>query len=95
MTGDVDDDFALPAFDPQLDRRERLAVVDGVPDEIGQQFTGGSATVDVTSIVRGWVTGKMPNQGFVLRGKLEDNGSNGNDSCSLSFGKDAVLTIEQ
>lgn len=58
------------------------------------QFAAGSATIDVTSIVRAFVTGKIPNQGFVLRGKLEDNGSNGNDSCTLSFGKDAVLTIE-
>lgn len=59
------------------------------------QFGAGSATIDVTSIVQAWVNGKIPNQGFVIRGKLEDNGSNGNDSCSLSFGKDAVLTIEQ
>ncbi len=59
------------------------------------QFTAGSATIDVTSIVQGWASGKMRNDGFVLRGKLEDNGSNGNDSCSLRFGTDAVLTIEQ
>lgn len=58
------------------------------------QFTAGSATITVTNIVQAWVNGKIPNQGFVLRGKLEDNGSNGNDSCSLSFGRDAVLTIE-
>ena len=57
-------------------------------------FAAGSATIDVTSIVQAWVSGKMPNQGFVLRGKLEDNGANGNDACSLVFGKDAVLTIE-
>lgn len=59
------------------------------------QFAAGSATIDVTSIVQGWASGKMRNDGFVLRGKLEDNGAEGNDSCSLSFGKDAVLTIEQ
>jgi hypothetical protein len=59
------------------------------------QFTAGKATIDVTGIVQGWASGKMRNDGFVLRGKLEDNGSNGNDSCSLSFGTDAVLTIEQ
>jgi hypothetical protein len=59
------------------------------------QFAAGSATIDVTSIVQGWASGKMRNDGFVLRGKLEDNGANGNDSCSLSFGTDAVLTIEQ
>jgi len=59
------------------------------------QFAGGSATITVTSIVQAWVDGKIPNQGFVLRGKLEDNGADANDSCSLSFGRDAVLTIEQ
>jgi hypothetical protein len=58
------------------------------------QFTAGSATITVTSIVQEWVNGKIPNQGFVLRGKFEDNGANDNNSCSLSFGKDAVLTIE-
>ena len=57
------------------------------------QLTPTSATIDVTNIVRAWVSGKMPNQGFVIRGKVEDNGSNGNDSCSLRFAKDAVLTI--
>lgn len=59
------------------------------------QFAAGSATIDVTSIVQAWAGGKMRNDGFVLRGKLEDNGAEGNDSCSLSFGRDAVLTIEQ
>jgi hypothetical protein len=58
-------------------------------------FSPTSVAIDVTDIVKGWVSGKMPNQGFVLRGKTEDNGSNGNDSCSLRFGKDAVLTIVQ
>ncbi len=58
------------------------------------QFTAGSATIDVTSIVQAWASGKMPNQGFVLRGKTEDNGANGNDACSLVFGRDVVLTIE-
>jgi len=60
------------------------------------QFTGMSATIDVTGIVQVWASGKAVNQGFVLRGKLEDNGSDGNDSCSLVFGRrHAVLTIEQ
>lgn len=59
------------------------------------QFTAGSATIDVTSIVQQWASGKMRNDGFVLRGKVEDNGSNGNDSCSLGFGTDGVLTITQ
>jgi hypothetical protein len=59
------------------------------------QFSAGSATIDVTSIVQQWASGKMRNDGFVLRGKLEDNGAEGNDSCGLSFGRDVVLTIEQ
>ncbi len=59
------------------------------------QFSAGSATVDVTSIVQQWASGKMRNDGFVLRGKVEDNGSNGNDSCSLGFATDGVLTITQ
>jgi hypothetical protein len=59
------------------------------------QFSAGSATVDVTSIIQQWASGKMRNDGFVLRGKVEDNGSNGNDSCSLGFATDGVLTITQ
>jgi hypothetical protein len=58
-------------------------------------FGSGSATVDVTSIVRGWAMNEMPNQGFVIRGKDEDNGANDNNSCFLNFGRDVVLTIEQ
>jgi len=58
------------------------------------QFAAGSATIDVTSIVRAWVSGTTPNEGFVLRGRIEDNGAESNDGCSLSFGKDAALTIE-
>jgi len=58
-------------------------------------FAAGSVTIDVTSIVQAWAAGKIPNQGLVVRGKLEDNGSDGNDSCTLRFGRDAVLTIEQ
>ena len=58
-------------------------------------FATGSATVDVTSIVRAWVINEMPNQGFVIRGKVEDNGANDNDSCFLNFNRDVVLTIEQ
>lgn len=58
-------------------------------------FDAGSATIDVTSIVQAWVGGKMVNQGFVIRGRLEDNGAESNDGCSLSFGTDAVLAIEE
>ena len=36
--GDLDDDIGLPAVDPQLDRRSRLAVLDRVADEIGEQL---------------------------------------------------------
>lgn len=59
------------------------------------QFNAGSATIDVTSIVQQWAIGQLRNDGFVLRGKVEDNGSDGNDSCSLGFGTDGVLTITQ
>jgi len=58
------------------------------------QFNAGSATVDVTSLVQQWASGKMKNDGFVLRGKV-DNGSNGNDSCFVTFATDIVLTITQ
>jgi hypothetical protein len=54
----------------------------------------GTVEVDVTSLVEAWAAGKVPNEGFVLRGKLEDNGSNGNDQCSLGFHRDASLTLE-
>jgi hypothetical protein len=56
---------------------------------------GATSTFDVTSIVQGWVNGTIPNNGFVLRGKTEDNGSDGNDACSLGFQYDTLLTIEQ
>ena len=58
------------------------------------QFSAGSATIDVTSIVQAWASGEMTNQGFVMRGRLEDNGAEDNDSCVLRFGTDVVLTIE-
>jgi hypothetical protein len=57
------------------------------------RLDAGSAVVDVTSIVQGWASSKMVNQGFVLRGKVEDNGSDANDSCTLEFLADAALTI--
>ena len=49
----------------------------------------------MTSIVQGWLIDKMPNEGFVLRGRVEDNGSNGNDGCSVVFARDVVPTIEK
>jgi hypothetical protein len=55
---------------------------------------GSTVTFDVTSIVQAWESGHS-NDGFVVRSRTEDNGSDGNDSCSLSFGTDGVLTIQQ
>jgi hypothetical protein len=56
----------------------------------------GGVTFDVTSIVQQWASGKMKNDGFVVRGRTEDNGSDANnDSCSLTFGTDGVLQIKQ
>lgn len=61
-----------------------------VPSQIGAK-----STFDVTSIVQGWANGSLPNDGFVLRGKVEDNGSDGNDGCSLDFGINGDLWINQ
>ena len=58
------------------------------------QFAGGAATIDVTSIVKGWVSGQMPNQGFAIRGTNEDNGADDNNGCIVEFGPDAVLAVE-
>lgn len=55
----------------------------------------GNMTFDVTSIVQAWANGSFTNNGFVFRGRTEDNGSDGNDSCSVDFGTDGVLTIAQ
>jgi hypothetical protein len=59
------------------------------------QIDTKSVVVTVTSIVQGWLSDKMPNQGFVLRGRVEDNGSNDNDGCSVAFARDVVLMIEK
>jgi hypothetical protein len=59
------------------------------------QTGAGVVTFDVTSIVQGWANGSSTNNGFVLRGSTEDNGSNGNDDCTVDFGTAAVLTISQ
>jgi len=55
----------------------------------------GSVAADVTSIVQAWGTGAAANEGFVLRGKVEDNGSDDNQECTVGFRPDAVLTIEE
>ncbi len=55
----------------------------------------GTVAVDVTRIVATWVTTQIRNDGFVLRGKDEDNGSNGNDACTVGFRTNVVLSIEQ
>ena len=62
---------------------------------VSSQRNGMTETFDVTSIVQAWASGAFPNNGFVLRGSTEDNGSNGNDGCSVDFGTDGVLTITQ
>src|SRR4029434_7301123 len=36
--GDLDDDFGLPAVDTQIDGGSRLAVLDGIDDEIAEQL---------------------------------------------------------
>ncbi|HME82574.1 MAG TPA: DNRLRE domain-containing protein [Candidatus Eremiobacteraceae bacterium] len=59
------------------------------------QQTASTFTFDVTPIVQGWASGATTNNGFVLRGRSEDNGSNGNDSCTVDFATDGVLTITQ
>ncbi|MBV8223388.1 MAG: hypothetical protein JO293_08520, partial [Candidatus Eremiobacteraeota bacterium] len=55
---------------------------------------GSSVTFDVTSIVQAWESGHS-NDGFAIKSRLEDNGSDGNDSCSFSLGTNGVLTIQQ
>jgi hypothetical protein len=58
-----------------------------------KQITASTFTFDVTPIVQAWASGSWINNGFVLRGRSEDNGSNGNDACTVDFATDAVLTI--
>jgi hypothetical protein len=62
---------------------------------VSSQMGAGTVTFDVTPIVQGWASGASTNNGFVLRGKTEDNGSDGNDNCGADFGTDGVLTITQ
>lgn len=56
-------------------------------------ITGGVIEFDVTPIVQAWASG-TPNFGFVVRGVTENNGSDGNDSCEVMFGTNAVLHIQ-
>jgi hypothetical protein len=62
---------------------------------VSSQRTGMTETFDVTSIVQAWASGASTNNGFVLRGSTENNGSDGNDSCGVDFATDGVLTITQ
>jgi hypothetical protein len=55
----------------------------------------GTVQVDVTSLVQAWVLAKVPNEGFVLRGKVENNGADGNDQCTVGFRPNAALTIDE
>jgi len=54
-------------------------------------LTGG---LDVTTIVRSWLAGVTPNNGFVLRGSAEDTGSNAsNDQCWTDLDPSGELDV--
>ena len=48
--GDLDDDFALSAIDPQIDPRSRLTMLDRVADEIGDQLVHPIAVPQATGV---------------------------------------------
>jgi hypothetical protein len=43
--------------------------------------TGFSTGVEVSQLVRNWVTGSSPNHGFIMIGPKENIGKNDNDTC--------------
>jgi len=62
---------------------------------VTQMIGGTGASFDVTPIVQAWANGSLNDLGFVMRGTTENNGSDGNDSCKVTYSPDAVLTINQ
>jgi hypothetical protein len=62
---------------------------------IGGNFIGGGSIasgLDVTSIVRAWVSGGTPNYGFVLRGSNENLAAE-STKCLTDMGTDATLDV--
>jgi hypothetical protein len=78
-----------------------LAAWQGNKDYVQGDFTynepfslsGSLLTIDVTSIVRDWATGKVPNFGFVLDGSNETGSEPDNVTCTISFSA-ASLSVE-
>jgi hypothetical protein len=72
----------------------------GSTDIVGGSFTkidafSLSSGLDVSSIVRSWINGSAPNNGFVLRGKLEASRYTNSLAiyCVLQLDKNAKLSI--
>jgi hypothetical protein len=57
------------------------------------QFNGAYVSIDVTSIVKAWATGKLANNGFVMRGSNEQNFLTKTESCEAVFSKPNVLYL--
>ena len=79
-----------------------LAQWEGNKDWVQGDFTynephtinGPTFSIDVTSIVRDWASGKVRNFGFVMSGSNETGSEPDNAACILNFNNGATLTIE-
>ena len=79
-----------------------LAQWEGNKDWVQGDFTynephtvnGTTFSIDVTSIVRDWASGKVRNFGFVMSGSNETGSEPDNAACILNFNNGATLSIE-
>lgn len=92
-------DYCLDRFGPASS--DWMSEPAGSTDMVGGKFVSVSSSqlsppgIDVTSMVRSWLDGSTPNNGFVFRSKLEATSYAGGVFiyCVLQLDKGATLTI--
>ncbi len=60
---------------------------------VPRQVSGNTVTLDVTSIAQDWVSGKLPNHGFVIAGSDESGGGPDNITCIINFTVPPTLLV--
>jgi len=60
---------------------------------VAPSINSSSATFNVTSLVKDWANGTIPNFGLVFKGNQENNDAYENNSCQLDFATSGVLTV--
>ena len=74
---------------PEVDIEKADDTISGtiIPGDLPTAVIGTKVSVDVTAIVKDWVAGKVPNNGFVFAGDKEDKGIiSDNEKCWTILG---------